>query len=91
MSEYIGDLMYPSEEKYFSNGEEKTRWLNCGGVFKNEQGQISVKITTMPTTMTSNWFRCFPPRDQGDNKFKKSAVDARAPQQPPLPDDDIPF
>ena len=82
--------MYPSEEKYFSNGEEKTRWLNCGGVFKNESNQISVKITTMPTVMTSNWFRVFPPKDQ--QQGQRPAQPA-APKQPELPEDDsdIPF
>ena len=88
MSTFIGDLMYPSEEKYFSHGEEKTRWINCGGVFKNDAGQISVKITALPTVMDSNWFRCFPPRDQQQGGQASRPAPKK---QPDLPEDDLPF
>ena len=87
MSTFIGDLMFPSADKYISNGEEKTRWVNCGGLFKNESGQFSVKLTAVPTAMgENNWFRVFPPRDQ-----QQSQARTPAPKQPELPDSDIPF
>ena len=93
MSTFIGDLMFPSADKYISNGEEKTRWVNCGGLFKNESGQFSVKLTAVPTAMgENNWFRVFPPRDQqqGEQGFRKPSP--AVPKQPELPEDsDIPF
>ena len=90
MTKYVGDLVYPSE-KYLHNGEEKTRWLNCGGVFESDDGKISVKITAMPTLMESgNWFRVFEPKPK-DFQTKAAKTSQPAPQQGGFDDDDIPF
>ena len=34
--------------EYELNGEKKARWFTCGGVFENENGQLSVKIDGIP-------------------------------------------
>ena len=34
--------------EYEKNGVIKARWFTCGAVFENENGQLSVKIDSMP-------------------------------------------
>ena len=90
MSRFIGDLMYPND-KYIhrESGEERTSWLKCGGVFKNEQGAISVKIDALPTCMGENkWFRVFEPREDQNSRRTNKPAPA---QSSPIDDTDIPF
>lgn len=87
MSTYLGDVM-AAGDKYISNGEEKTRWIKCGGLFQNDQGKYSVKMDCIPLGSDVGWFRVFEPREQG----QRPAAPSQAPaQDQPEIDDDIPF
>jgi hypothetical protein len=91
MTSFVGDLMYPNG-KYIhrESGDERTQWLKCGGVFKSDDGKMSVKIDAMPTVMESQWFQVFTPRE--DVNSQRSAPAAKpAPTQKDFEQDDIPF
>lgn len=51
-------------EKYTSNGEEKTRWINCGAVLSKRDGTgFVMKLDTIPVR-SDGWFQLFEPKEQ---------------------------
>lgn len=43
------------------HGEKKKRWVNCGAVFADDDGRISVKLESVPVGPEwSGWFSAFP-------------------------------
>lgn len=71
-------------EKYMSNGEEKTRWINVGAVLSTQKGGFVLKLDSMPLR-TDGWFQLFEPKEREAPK--------PAPSQPAGDDfdSDIPF
>jgi hypothetical protein len=96
MATKLGDLMFPNS-KYMKDGQEKTKWLNCGAVFQKDDGNLSVKIECLPVNMQEGWFNVFAPRDdnsqsQASSQGKGFRNPAPAAAQKPIDDeDDIPF
>jgi len=49
---------------YEINGEEKTRWVTIGALFKNDQGKTSMKIDAMPVGGEwDGWVQMFTPEE----------------------------
>lgn len=70
------------------NGQEKTRYLTVGGLFKREDGSACMKLDTVPVGPDFNGWINFYDLDDQEQKPQQ------APQQQPDPagiDDDIPF
>jgi len=44
----VRKLVY--SESYEKNGEKKTIWKECGVLFVNEKGNISIKLSAFPLT-----------------------------------------
>jgi len=57
------DMVYP--QNYTINGEEKTRWINCGAVFETDKG-MSCKLESIPVGVATDdgglWLRFFEPK-----------------------------
>ena len=42
-------------------GEEKKRYVNCGAVFKGDDGRVSMKLESVPVSPEwSGWFALYP-------------------------------
>lgn len=78
----IKDVVARGEEYQDRNGNQKVRWINCGAMFKNNEGKVSIKLDSLPVNF-DGWLSLFDP------KPRKEA----APQtENPAPfDDDLPF
>lgn len=50
-------------EKYTSNGEAKTRWHNVGKAFHNENGNISIKLNSIPVGDWDGYLNLFDERN----------------------------
>lgn len=85
-----------------AQGQEKTRWLNCGVIFKNaESGKMSLKMEAIPYGLPDDqgWFALMEPQPRqqpasaGHVGFReKPAAPAPATTgSPEFTDDDIPF
>lgn len=47
------------------NGQTKKRWQNVGVVFENDQGQLSLKLETIPVGPNwSGWISFFEPKEK---------------------------
>ena len=83
----IFDLVGSNGTYTDNQGQEKTRWIKCGAVFKSDQGNVSVKLEAVPTYRNENgelWLNCFVPQQQqqqgGDANFGRPAPGQGAPQ-----------
>ena len=66
----MGKLVYKLAKKVGTytnqNGEEKARWMNCGIVIQSDNGNLSLKLESLPVGMASEdgdagiWFSLFP-------------------------------
>jgi hypothetical protein len=88
------------------NGQEKTRWLNCGMIVRNQNGNVSLKLDALPLVPSEEgmWFALMEPKPRGET-FQQPAQTQQAgfaPAQPnsgqraaPAPDafgeDKVPF
>ena len=73
--------------KYMKDGVEKTRWLNCGVVLKNDNGNYSLKLEAMPLGAEfDGWFNLFTPQPR-----QQQQQPSPPPPAPDVFDDDIPF
>lgn len=45
-------------------GQEKTRWINCGAMFETEKG-LSIKLDTIPVGF-DGWLKLFEPKPRED-------------------------
>ena len=88
------------------DGNEKTRWINCGMIVKNQHGNLSLRLDVVPVGVPSDgdvgmWFALMEPKSSGGQKSGQPASDPRShrkavdPQDGPgsraADDDDIPF
>ena len=70
-------------EKYTSNGEEKTRWINVGAVLSTQKGGFVLKLDAIPIR-SDGWFQLFEPKEK-----QQSAPPPKDDMDDP--DDRIPF
>ena len=87
----IGDIMFPTGKYQTREGEEKTRWLKCGVLMQNAEGNYRIKLEAMPLGVEPDgaWFAV----------FEKERAQPAAPARPPAkdlvggydPDDQMPF
>ena len=87
------------------NGNEKTRWVRCGAIFRNaESGRLSLKLESVPVgNEWEGWFSLMEPRDEHGNPGSKqtrggagaqAGASNKSGQQAKakeFEDDDIPF
>lgn len=86
------------EYKDRQTGETKKRYTRVGTVFENDEGQLSLKIDTIPVGPGwSGWISFFPPRENGNHGQQRKPQSTAAPAQNADPagnfddEDDIPF
>ncbi len=61
---------------YQAEGVEKTRWIRVGAVFKNENGNVSIKLDSIPTKLNQEgemWLNCFTPQNQQQTQAAPAA------------------
>ena len=79
------DVVYG--DKYVDrNGEEKTKWINCGAVIQTKNG-YALKLESMPINC-NGWFSLFEPKPR-DNQSNRQANPAQSSND--LSDEDLPF
>ena len=69
------------------SGKEKSRYLNVGAVFVNDDGKYSLKLEALPVANFNGWINFFEPRERGEQKPEQSS----AATEEPAFDDKIPF
>ena len=98
-SKYTFDVVATNGSYKDNQGNDKKRYVNVGKAFTNEQGQISIKLETIPVGPDwSGWLSLYepkprdgqhPPQQSAHNEAKANAY------QPQTKDDDgqddIPF
>jgi hypothetical protein len=100
MSKVIGKITCPNG-KYFKEGEEKTRWLNCGILLHNgdqdEHGQPTpegyrIKLDCLPAGIAPGeaWFSVYP-QDQPRGSAPKPAQNRSESVPAQEKQDEIPF
>ena len=77
------DVVYT--QRYTQNGEEKTKWINCGAVLETAKG-FRVKLDAIPVGF-DGWFALFEPKEGG----KADAPKQPAPAADNFREDKIPF
>jgi hypothetical protein len=64
-----------------ADGQEKTRWLNCGMIIQNpDSGKVSLKLDCLPVGLPTDdgmWFALMTPQPRGGQR-----PPAQNPQQP---------
>ena len=80
-----------AQGKYMSDGQEKTRWLTIGSMFKKDDGNITLKLDSVPVGEFDGWVNVFdlPDRDAP----QRAPAPSTAPQsyQTSVADEDVPF
>ena len=66
-------------EEYEKGGEKKTAWKECGVLFFNENGNISIKLTSLPLSGQIMAFGPRPKSETPDGKGERY-------EEPPSPD-----
>lgn len=69
-----------------AQGEEKARWHQMGVCFQNDQGNLSLKLDSIPVNW-DGWVSLFEPKPK-ENKPAPAVPQAT---DSGIPDDDIPF
>lgn len=70
------------------DGQKKAKWMNCGAIFENENGKLSLKMEANPVG-GNGWFALFSPktndsasRSAVENKEKESEKEAEKVSEP---------
>jgi hypothetical protein len=79
----IKDIVY-SEKYVAGNGEEKTRYTNCGSVLERDDGSLSLKLEAIPVGFTG-WFNCYDPKPREERSGGQQSGKSR--QSAPASDD----
>jgi hypothetical protein len=82
MATVIGDVMFPGP-KYIKDGEEKTKWINCGILLQTDNG-MRLKLESLPLGIEPGgaWFSIFEKREEGVAKPAPQAAPAGDPESP---------
>lgn len=89
------DAVYSGEKYTDREGNEKTRFINCGVVFENDKGQLSMKIESLPVGF-NGWLNFYEPKADNEKqagRAQQAANQARGGQSSaresnPFPEDD---
>ena len=86
MAQKVFDLAVKTGTYTDNQGQEKGRWMNVGAVFKNDQGQVSIKLEAIPTGDWNGWISAFEPKQrnnqqQGQQQSTGSYNGQQQPQQ----------
>lgn len=74
---------------YKKDGEEKKRYHNCGSMFTEPDGRMSIKLDAVPVGPEwSGWLSCYP-TDKAEGKRPSPSPSTRSQQSED--GDDIPF
>lgn len=84
------DVMAPAGKYTDAAGQEKTRWIRCGAVIKNQNGNTSLKLDCLPVGMTSDdgagiWLSLFKPQENNGQQNQQAAPPAQQTAPPPAP------
>lgn len=85
------DAVYSGEKYTDREGNEKTRFINCGVVFENDKGQLSIKIESLPVGF-NGWLNFYEPKADNEKqagRAQQAANTARGNSDPFA--DDTPF
>jgi hypothetical protein len=87
----IGDIMFPTGTYQTREGEEKTRWLKCGVLMQNTEGNYRIKLEAMPLGVEPDgaWFAVFEKERQQPAAPKQQGF--RQPAALDGLDDEMPF
>ena len=77
----IKDVVARGDEYQDRDGNTKVRWINCGAMFKNAEGKVSIKLDSLPVNF-DGWLNLFDPKPRQQPQ-PQQADDGL--------DDDIPF
>lgn len=84
----VFDVMAAAGRYTDNQGQEKTRWLNCGAVIQNSNGNMSLILEQFPVGLTPNeqghgiWFSLFKPQQQNQqNQPQQNQGGFHQPQQ----------
>lgn len=80
MAKRVFDAAVSTGEYTDKDGNQKKRWQNVGVVFENDNGQLSLKLETVPVGNTwSGWINFFEPKERDTAPVTKhSAAKANA-------------
>lgn len=82
------DAAVSTGEYQDKNGETKKRWMNVGVVFENDNGQLSLKLETIPVGPGwSGWINFFEPKMAAVTEHQAAKANGYQKQS----DGDIPF
>ena len=103
MATKVYDLLAPNGEYTGQDGQQKTRWLNCGTIFRNDTtGFLSLKLDTVPVGNSfEGWFQLREPMPKqqsqpqhqgqpGMDGFRQPQVQPQAAQPQPQAAPSIP-
>lgn len=66
------------------HGEEKKRYHNCGSVFEDDQGRLSIKVEAIPVGPEwSGWMSCMVPKARQQQQPAPQQQQAAPAQQQP--------
>ena len=63
------DVVYA--QRYTQNGEEKTKWINCGAILQTAKG-FRMKLDSIPLNC-DGWFALFEPKESDGKPAAKAA------------------
>ena len=86
------DVVATVGEYKTQSGETKKRYVNCGSAFTNDDGNISIKLDTVPVGPDwSGWLSLYAPKDRQESRPAARQAPAKT-GGPVVPDDDdVPF
>lgn len=70
-------------------GEEKTKWVEMGAMWKKDDGNFSLNISAVPTVNWDGWVLLQDPWE--DREEAQAAEVKQDAKQEEIPEDDIPF
>ena len=88
----LGRIVAACGQYTTSDGEEKTRWTTLGALFEKDNGNMSLKLDSIPVgTDWDGWASVFPDDEEDKPKKGKARRSTRRSAPSDEPDDDIPF
>lgn len=72
-------------------GEEKTKWVEVGSLWRKEDGALSLRIDAVPTSNWDGWCLLQDPFENEIAQEEAEQAEASDSGKQELPEDDIPF
>ena len=90
MAKVIGKIAAPGGT-YMKDGEERTRWINCGILLETDRG-FRIKLDALPVNMGEGWLQVFDPDERQSKPAAQTGFrDKPAPSTVEANQEDIPF